>query len=129
MNKTILLIFMLFSTSAFSQIILGDNPKESNEKPTIEASKFKNIVGYGMFNATIIGYAQSCGFDNKNQELIYNSYYKKVISLKPSNNELQVINSNFFNTVNEAKKLGVANSKMTCEQFKIDFDKIISHLK
>lgn len=114
-----------FSNFCYGQIILKDNSVRANQTTHLNQEKLKNIVGYAKYTATIVGYADFCGFSKNEQKIIFDNYFNKIKNLNLSSEQIKVISDSFTETAQEAKGLGVSNSKLTCSQFKVEFDNII----
>lgn len=125
--KNIILSTILLSNLAYAQIILPEN-KSIIKKQEIK-KEFLEIMGYARYNSTIIGYAISCGLPKEDNKIIYNNYFKSVENYSLTEEEKSQIGINFDETLKLAKEKGPTNSSLTCETFKVQFDKIVSHIK
>jgi hypothetical protein len=96
---------------------------------TLPPDTLKEIIGYGMYTATIVGYANFCQFPRADEKLVFDNYFSQIYRLSLPNDQIRLISEKFTETAQQAKKLGVSNSKITCSQFKQDFDKIIIKIK
>lgn len=124
----IVLLAVCLTTQA--QIKLKDDsvhPTQQNHNITEE--QLKNLVGYGMYTATIVGYANSCNFPKDQEKMVFDHYFTKLKKLNLSHQNVKNISDQFTLTAQEAKAKGVKNSNLTCDQFKVEFNKIIQAIK
>lgn len=126
-NNSIIISTMLLSSLAYGQIVLPEN-KSMLKKQEIKRELLE-ITGYARYNSTIIGYAISCGLPKEDNKIIYNNYFKSLESYNLTEEEKIQIGSNFDETLKIAKEKGPSNSSLTCETFKMEFDKIVNHIK
>ena len=118
---------IMLSAFVYAQIVLPEN-KSLIKKQEIKRELFE-IIGYGKYNSTIIGYAINCGLVKEDSKIIYENYFKSVESYNFNDEEKNQIVTNFDETLKLARDKGPTNSSMTCETFKVEFDKIVKHIK
>lgn len=132
-----LLLFGGSITSSSAQIML-ETPKPITQqpattKPSISPKQYnelvKFLVGFGKYNATIVGYAVSCDFAKQDAAIIYNNFYDKIAKSNLSEIDKQNVDKAFTETFQVARQRGVGNSNLTCDTFKPEFTKIINTIK
>jgi hypothetical protein len=85
---------------------------------------FKEINGITAYNATILGYSIACKFPVDQTELIKNQMVTSINHLNLSDKEYQFVQDTFRKNLDIAKERGPSNSKLNCDQFKVEFNKI-----
>lgn len=130
-TKLLLIAALLLSINAsYAQIKLKDDSLHPAQKDQhISAENYKNLLGYTRYTATILGYADYCQFSKTEQKNLYEHFFNKIGLLKLTQFQDKELTGQFFQTAQTAKALGVGNSKLTCEQFKIEFNKIITNIQ
>lgn len=126
MKKIFLMSLLCLSNQLFAQI---DLPQNKSLSQMSNKKQLPEIIGYGKYNATIIGYGIGCNFSKDDNKIIYDYYFNNLNQYNLSVDEKDIISKSFDETLAQAKQLGVANSKMTCDSFKIQFDKIVDFIK
>lgn len=119
-------IFAISLNVANAQIKLKDDSIHPAQKDqNISATNYQNILGYARYTATILGYADSCNFSKEDQKNVYDYFFNKIKTINLTDFQNKELTGHFFETAHTAKSVGVANSRMTCEKFKTEFDKIV----
>lgn len=132
MKTKLLLIgaLILSINSSYAQIKLKDDSLHPAQKDQhISAENYKNLLGYTRYTATIIGYADYCQFSKTEQKKLYDHFFTRIGTLQLTTFQDKELTGQFFQTAQTAKSLGVSNSKVTCEQFKVEFNKIITNIQ
>lgn len=130
-SKLLLIVTLLFSINAsYAQIKLKDDSLHPAQKDQhISADSYKNLLGYSRYTATILGYADYCQFSKTDQKTLYDHFFNKIGLLKLTSFQEKELTGQFFQTAQTAKALGVNNSKLTCEKFRLDFNKIMNSIQ
>lgn len=89
----------------------------------------EQIKGVAAYNATFIGYALNCQFSPADIEAVKNQFVTVLNQIPLIDKDYQEVQKSFFETLKVAHEKGPANSNMTCEQFKTEFDKIVNAVK
>ena len=126
-KNSIIVSVILLSSLADAQIVLQEN-KSIIKKQEIK-KEFLEIIGYTGYISTVIGYAVSCGLPKEDNKIIYDNYFKSIKNYNFTEGEKSQIGINFDETLKLAKEKGPANSSLTCETFKVEFNKIVNHIK
>lgn len=113
MKKILLsLILSSFTYSSFAQTKILDE-----------------IQGVAQYNATILGYAVNCSLNKDDIELVKNQFISVLSNVGLSKEDYNDTYKKFFDTYHVAKEKGPKNSNMSCEEFKPEFNKIVSAIK
>jgi hypothetical protein len=133
MKKIFVLLGLFLSLSpCFAQSTDNSNNQNSNsssQKAKISDNDMKQLNGLAGYNATIIGYAVYCKFDNNDTKLIYNQYINEITHIPLTDEQRKQVDSTFYGTLKIASDRGVSNSNTTCASFKTEYNKMVATLK
>lgn len=132
LKKILFLIFLVGFNNAIAQIKLIDDsvhPANEIKKQSLNSETLKSLVGYGMYTATILGYAEFCQLAKEEQKIIFDNFFDKLKLVSLTEEENKLIANQFMETAKIAKEKGVSNSNINCPTFKIEFDHIIKSIK
>lgn len=123
MNKIVILIVvaLCLSSSAFSQIVLDGG---SNRGVNMEL--LKPVI---KFNSAVIGNAQACSFDSNDITRVKNDFVKRLLKLNLTDTEARDIQNQMEASIVEFRNKGKNNTKVECDIFKEEFQKILKLVK
>jgi hypothetical protein len=132
--KKFLILLALFSSISGAIAQTTDNSQTANtgaisQKNKISDDDLKQLNGLAGYDATVIGYAVACQFDNNNTKLIYNQYVNEISHVPLTDEQRKQIDTTFYGTLKIASEKGVSNSNTTCTSFRTEYDKIVNTLK
>lgn len=132
--KKFLILLALFSSISGAIAQTTDNSQTANtgaisQKNKISDDDLKQLNGLAGYDATVIGYAVACQFDNNNTKLIYNQYINEISHVPLTDEQRKQIDTTFYGTLKIASEKGVSNSNTTCTSFRTEYDKIVNTLK
>ena len=111
-------------------------PKESSGSSLDSSQKLQdgttildNVKGLAGYNAVILGYAVYCDFKKPDVQSLEIYFVSIINKLNLSNEDYGVVKDYFMSTFKIAKERGPSNSGMTCDQFKVEFDKMYEAVK
>lgn len=124
-NIYIALIMSLLPLSGNAQITLGNTNTNANANGSTSVSSEeikKNILRYSQETALLLGYAEHCNFEKHKVDKISSDFYPTLDFLATTYQK--EIKEKYIQTYESARKNGPKITNQTCEQFKLEFDKI-----
>lgn len=124
MNKKIKLLLIttlyLFCLNSYSQ--------EEKSKQEIEKQKFLSQINQVVvYNASLLGYAKYCHFDNSKINLVQSQFLSVIEQIGLKSSDYQAVQQQFNSIINDVSTNGLTNNN--CQQFSIDFEKIYQAIK
>ena len=119
--------FICLSILCLSSYVWAQTPTPTTGRHLSDA-ELTQVTGIANYNATFIGYALSCKFDSTTVEKVNNYFFSLLDYTQISPEQYQLINQSYLTTAKTANEKGPANSNMTCDQFKVEWDKIVASI-